>query len=97
MNRIETAAAAQAGELELLRDENPVTPLVVGCATAAVAFARAAGVGLTFVVATAAAYGAGVAGGYSEPRDDLDGETGGLREDLSAEALLRTRTNRLAA
>jgi hypothetical protein len=76
-------------------DENPVTPLLVSCAAAA--FARAAGYGLAFIAATAAAYGAGVAGGYTEAQDDLAAEPAGLRGDLSAEALLRTRANLLAA
>jgi hypothetical protein len=104
MNRIEEAAGAQAGALVRLQVEMPVVP--VSCAATAAeatarvaahaAFGKAAGWALGFIAATAAAYGAGVAHGYTETRDDVTGEAG-VRGGLSAEALLRTRTDLLAA
>ncbi|HET6711222.1 hypothetical protein [Amycolatopsis sp.] len=105
MNRIEEAAGVQAGTLVRLQVELPVTPVSCAAATAAAAakvtthagaraFGKAAGFGLAFIAATAAAYGAGVAGGFSDPRDDL---AGGAPGALSAEALLQARADLLAA
>jgi hypothetical protein len=105
MNRIEEAAGAQAGALVRLRVELPVVP--VSCAATAAeatarvaahaAFGKAAGWALGFIAATAAAYGAGVAHGYVEARDDLAGQAGAPRGGLSAEGLLQVRTGLLAA
>ncbi|MEU5264729.1 hypothetical protein [Amycolatopsis sp. NPDC021455] len=104
MNRIEEAAGVQAGALVRLQVAMPVVP--VSCAATAAeatarlaahaAFGKAAGWGLAFIAATAAAYGAGVAHGYAETRDDVTGEVG-VRGGLSAGALLRTRTDLVAA
>jgi hypothetical protein len=104
MNRIEEAARAQAGTLVRLQVEMPVLP--VSCAAAAAgattrvaahaAFGKAAGWALGFIAATAAAYGAGVAQGYVETRDDVTGEAG-VRGGLSAGDLLQARSDLLAA
>jgi hypothetical protein len=104
MNRIEEAAGVQAGTLVRLQVEVPVRPVSCAAATAAAAtrfaahaaFGKAAGFGLAFIAATAAAYGAGVAQGHFETRDDVTG-TGSVEAGLSAEALLRARTDLLPA